>query len=244
MRLSLSSFPLTATLLGVLLLPAAVQAQQQAAPILITYGDTITHIGNVTAPNAAHAGAAKVGFKSSYFGVFWIDLWTWGGEFCVYEGDRPHPITPAEAARLLGKSESDLSKPFLYRFPLGLLILGPLAVVGFVSSMFEKKKQAAKEVAIEQLLTDPTYQKAMTIMVEQSRPPVSDAPANSSPESADQIKVDDADRTRVAFDAAIEYVVGSGVPREEAERNLPLVVQAVARAQSEQKEASAKENPS
>ena len=70
----------------------------------------------------------QVGYKYGYWGVFWIDLWTHDGTYCLYEGDRYKPIEPAEAARLLGKSEGELSKPFLYRVPLGWFLFPPLLV--------------------------------------------------------------------------------------------------------------------
>src|SRR5947207_2138217 len=76
--------------------------------VVVTWGDTIRHVGDVAAEQRPNVGAGKVGHKSSYFGVFWIDLWTWGGEFCVYEGDRYQPISRAEAARLIGKPESEV----------------------------------------------------------------------------------------------------------------------------------------
>ena len=90
---------------GGLLLVAAVllsPSQARAGVILITHGDTISHIGEVAPEFRSPKLPQRVGFKSSYFGVFWIDLWTWGGEFCAYEGDRYQPISRAEAARLIG----------------------------------------------------------------------------------------------------------------------------------------------
>jgi hypothetical protein len=78
----------------------------------------------------------KVGYKYSYAGVFWLDIWTWDGEFCVYKGgglmdDTSYvSIDKATAAELMGKTEDQIGIPFVYRFPLLLLILGGVAVVG------------------------------------------------------------------------------------------------------------------
>ena len=84
--------------------------------ILITRGETINEVGKITNPGQLQlGGTVSVGYKYSYFGVFWLDLWTWGGEYCVYDGDRYAPIQPAQAAELLGKPERSLGAPFLYR---------------------------------------------------------------------------------------------------------------------------------
>jgi hypothetical protein len=118
-----------------LLSPSAASAKI----VLITTGETITHVGDITPTPQMKPGTAniKVGYKYNYYGLFWIDMWTSGGAYCVYEGKQYNPISEAEAAQLLGKSESELSAPFLYRVPLGWLILGPillLAVIGKVVS--------------------------------------------------------------------------------------------------------------
>src|SRR5437016_2616231 len=91
--------------------------------ILITHGDTINKVGDIRNPELRQQLAATgknlaVGFKYSYFGIFWLDLWTWGGEYCVFEDKNYGPITAAQAAELMGVKESELGKPFLYRFPL------------------------------------------------------------------------------------------------------------------------------
>ena len=83
-----------------------------------------------------------MGYKYGYFGVFWIDLWTWGGEYCVYEGNRYRPIQPAEAALLVGKQQRELSTPPGYRFPLGWLILGPLIVIWIIATLGSQRAGA------------------------------------------------------------------------------------------------------
>src|SRR5262245_22464224 len=97
--------------------------------VIVTWGETITPAGTATAQVKHSHASRNVGYKWGYFGVFWIDLWTHEGTYCVYSGDRYSPISSAEAARLLGKNESDLTTPFLYRWPLGWLIIGPLIVL-------------------------------------------------------------------------------------------------------------------
>src|SRR5262249_54387095 len=104
--------------------------------VLVTHGDTICHLGDFPPldikqkPWLPPIHFSKVGFKYSYWGVFGVDLWTWGGEYCMYEGKTFVPLSPAEAAQTLGVQESDLGTPFNYKFPIGLLILIGLVVLG------------------------------------------------------------------------------------------------------------------
>ncbi len=65
----------------------------------------------------------EIGYKYEFFSFFFLELWTWDGKYCLYEDDKYVVLTNADAARLLGVSESKLPVPFLYRFPLGLCIL-------------------------------------------------------------------------------------------------------------------------
>src|SRR5262249_39837892 len=115
---------------------------------------------------AAHRQATgknpAVGFKYSYFGVFWLDLWTWGGEYCLYEGDNYSPIPLAMAAGLTGKSEDELTKPFLYRYPLGLLIIAGCVLVFTPMAMINKAKQRR----VQRLFGDERYRSALEIMRE------------------------------------------------------------------------------
>src|SRR5262249_61358690 len=79
--------------------------------ILITHGDTVKEYGPIVdregkAWAAAQTGRTDltVGFAYDYFGVFWIDLWTWGGKYVVYSDKQGWEIPEETAAKLLGKS--------------------------------------------------------------------------------------------------------------------------------------------
>lgn len=105
--------------------------------ILITFGDDIKDVGEIKQRPPARPGNAsygpneRVGYFCQAVGVLWIfDVWSWGGQWCTYDGDTYYEITEAQAAFLLGIQESELSKPFLYSFPLGLICI--LGFVGFV----------------------------------------------------------------------------------------------------------------
>jgi len=54
--------------------------------MLITHGDTIAHLGDLlkVPPGAKGLPVGQtlgVGYKWSYGGLFWIDFWTWVGEY-------------------------------------------------------------------------------------------------------------------------------------------------------------------
>jgi hypothetical protein len=190
-----------------------------AGVILVTWGETITHVGDPSPEAKRVLGSRKIGYKYGYWGIFWADLWTHGGTYCVYEGKRYGAISPAEAAQLLGKSEGEVSAPFLYHVPLGWLILGPLVVVGCLLAALEKKKPAAPG----QLFQDPRYQKALEVVNEQlARQPAPDAPV---PGAEPPAAADDGSRFRTAFEAGVGHLVAAGIPREEAERNLATLIE-------------------
>ena len=119
---------------GALIAFALLLSSKVHAGILVTSGEKISHVGDPTPENRnrENLGACKIGFKYEYGGIFWIDFWTGNGTYCIYFEDRYRPIEAAEAARLLGKDEKDLGTPFLYRWPLGWLIFGPLFLLPIV----------------------------------------------------------------------------------------------------------------
>src|SRR5437667_25085 len=82
---------------------SALLSPNEARAYLFTWGESISHIGDSSVKTPQNPGVTKVGYKFSYFGVFWLDLWTSGGTYCVYEGNHYNAIQPAEAAHLLGK---------------------------------------------------------------------------------------------------------------------------------------------
>jgi hypothetical protein len=207
-----------------------------AGAVLITHGDTISHVGEAGAENGR---TLKVGYKWSYWGIFWLDLWTWGGTYCVYEDKRYQPIEPAHAAVLMGKKESDLGRPFLYSVPLGWLIVVPLVVIGFIAGALEKRKPNQ----LTQLFQDPRYQKAIQIMNEEYDRQGAEAPASPDQGAEQQANTGNEGRFRVAFDAGVQHLVDQGIPRPEGEQNLAIMVQALANVpQQEQGETSPNED--
>lgn len=96
--------------------------------MIITHGESVLHYADLDAAirEAMHketGHSLQVGYLYSHFGVFWLDLWTWGGEYCLYEGDDVLRLTPEQVAEVMNTTPDKLGKPLLYTFPLGLLIL-------------------------------------------------------------------------------------------------------------------------
>ena len=187
--------------------------------ILITHGETIDHIGDVPAGIEKSQGINKVGYKYGYWGVFWINLWTHSGTYCIYEGDRYSPIPAAEAARLLRMRQADLGAPFLYNVPLGWMLIGPLIVVGLVMNIHEKRKVDP----ISRLFQDHRYQKALEIVAAEYDKQAAEATPATGPEG--QAGAGEKKDFQAAFEVGIKYLTGIGIPREEAERNLSTMIQ-------------------
>jgi len=204
---------------------------QVSAGFLITYAQRNTRVGEVV-PQARQKLQQKMGraeqsieFKYHAVGVFWIDVWTWGGTYCIPGGPTGTPITEAEAAEYLGVAERDLVRPFFYRWPIGLLILcgATMALIPMALSRLRAERK------VQRLLEDQRYREARRILslhkaqqqaalaeweqvarqadAEGSEPP----PPLALPE-------DD------GWEAAIGYLVEEGVSPEEAETNLSAIL--------------------
>jgi hypothetical protein len=129
--------PLVASLVFAVLALCSTPAHAGRGFVLITSGDSISHVADLMPELAAEADkelgpGVAVGYKYEQFGLFFIEFWTWGGQYVLFRDDEywtPGDATVAAAAGVA--SVEDLGKPILYRAPLGLLVLGGL-VVGYV----------------------------------------------------------------------------------------------------------------
>ncbi len=106
-----------------------------------------------------------------------------------------------------------MGKPFLYKFPLGLVIIGSLVILGGLGALFGKASPVPTSPAqVQQLLEDPRYPKALEIMAECGRQLEAAGPGPDGQTSSNP------------FEAAVEYLVREGVPAAEAEANLNLIL--------------------
>lgn len=111
--------------------------------MIITHGEAVLHYADLAADvrqalkdETGHE--LQVGYLYSNFGVFWLDLWTWGGEYCLYEGDDVLRLTPEQLAEVMKTTPDQLGKPLLYTFPLGLTILFAVGLGAFVWSRMNR----------------------------------------------------------------------------------------------------------
>jgi hypothetical protein len=212
-------------------------AQASAKFFLITHGNTMKEYGPIVNPQKKaeyqqrYGQDVKVGFYNDYFGIFWIDFWTWGGTFCVYteKGDQKQydPVSADEAAALLGKSPGELSRPCLYKYPLGLVILGGLAALfvplGILGMIVEKKEL--------RLFDDPAYARAVGIL--RDRKAARRGTKARRKAAAGEVSLhrqesppepEDSGSPEEDFREAVRFLVREGVPREEAEKNLQMML--------------------
>ncbi len=124
-------------------------AQEAEAKImLITHGEAVMHYADLSAEvreglHAELGRSVQLGYLYSNFGVFWLDLWTWDGGYCLYEGDDVWKLSPEQTAELLSTTPDKLGTPLLYTFPLGLLILFGLGLGAFGWSRISRSNAPA-----------------------------------------------------------------------------------------------------
>jgi hypothetical protein len=227
----------TLLLAGVLLFSPS---QASAVPILITSGEQFSYLGEVPAELKAAIRAdtkadPAVGYKYSHFGIFWLALWTWDGDYCLYQGNKYWKLTPAQAAILLKKPEAELSKPFWYRFPPGLLVVGGLVAFSVAAGVLSQRPQKK----LKKLFADARYQKALEVFSAQMEKETAAAQqkaaatADQGGQSSEEVP-DDPGRQERAFEAAVQHLMSEGIPKDEAEKNLTLMLNAVSQAQAQE----------
>lgn len=243
-------------MLGALYLtPSQAEAK---VPFLITYGDSISQLAPLpsdkkeTLEKLTKPGT-EVGYKYSYFGLFYLDLWTWGGEYCLFKDKSFWSLKPEQAAELLSVPVDKLPKPFFYRFPslLSLLILGILAMVIIGRFVKSDEEQAAE------LLKDERYREALELFRKKygetaatpaaaaATPPAAEgaaaaeAAADAEDEDAESAKPNSAAMS-AALDAGAAHLISKGIKAEDAKTKLALL----ARVEIFSKEPAASASPS
>jgi hypothetical protein len=189
-----------------------------AKVVLITRGDSFSHLGEMTAKNgpAPMPGIDRmsVGYKYSYVGVFWLDLWRYDGEYCLYQDKEYVPIPKELAAVFLGVKEDQISEPFFYHLPPGLIIVGVLVVFG-VGAVIAKQIRKQKVMA---LVNDPRYRQALDVFRQQ-------VDANEAAKQAAAEKNEPPPENQpIPWEAAMDHLVASGIERPEAEQNFGKVL--------------------
>jgi hypothetical protein len=171
----------------------------------------------------AKARPDKLGYKFWRLRIFWLPVWTANGQFVVYSGSERHPKEekdvgqdPQTAARLTGVPLEKLQTPLAYTCPVGwLVVAGLVLLIAFGSTLDTGKKAAAAPTLVQgetsdvnALLADDRYQQALKV-IQETNP-------TSEPNRED-------------IDRGLQWLVSQGIPREEAEANLAVLLEAVHR---------------
>ena len=131
------------------ILPSEAHARKRGF-FLITTGETVKHMGDVQAEAkplvqmATNGQDPQVGYLHDRFGILFLDLWTWGGQYCLYKDNEVWALDKEQAAGLMGKSPDDIGTPFWYRVPPLLLIVG-VGAVAFVGVKVAERARGGAE---------------------------------------------------------------------------------------------------
>jgi hypothetical protein len=203
-------------------------AAEAGGLILITRGNTIKHVAEVSDPMKPVVRSVTgtstnyhVGFLHERFGVYWIDLWTWGGEYVLYDDSEEDlwSLDPDQTAAIMGTTPDELSKPIFYTFPPGLLALGAIGAVCLGMQNFAGKSKAVANKEVERLLEDPRYEQSLEMLLKHhQQKQLATVGENSGQETFE----DDA----VVFDRAVGQLVEQGVPYNDAYCNLNMLLEA------------------
>lgn len=199
------------------------EAEARRGIMLITHGDAVKHVGDVPAEVQSELRKetkteTKVGYCHQQFGVFWLEIWTWGGYYCLYDDDNNvWELEPAQAAAILDMPQNKLGKPFLYTFPPGLMIIVALVGLWAVVTLREKSNQKKVVAEINELLSDTRYKRALEMLKEHAEKEPA-AEGAETPASEDD----------GGFEEAVQYLVSQGIRRDEAEQNLAKLIAVLA----------------
>lgn len=111
------------------------EARRGGGIVIINLGDDImplrqTSSEPVVGEDGSEARLDKIGYHYQRFGLFWVDIWRWGGEYVLYNDDGGTlyaPLTSEELAELGGADY-----PIAYHLPPGFLLLLAAGVFGLV----------------------------------------------------------------------------------------------------------------
>jgi hypothetical protein len=203
-------------LAATLLIPSQVEARRGI--VIINHGEEIKEIGPVADEYVADVREATgtlatVGFIHDGFGIFWLNIWTWNGRYCLYANDQYWELDPEQAATLLGTPEARLSGPFFYRFPPGLLVL--IAIVALIG--VAKISSLRREKQLEHLFQDERYQRALRLIEDRTTPAIEGSEI-----------VDERSAFNQGFEEAVQYLNGEGVPVGQAQKNLVSLIEVIA----------------
>jgi hypothetical protein len=230
-RLVLRLLPLVLVGGAFLVAPSEAHARRGIVPFVVNTGAAVKNLGEPTAEakeliRGMTGKDLSVGYLYSRFGLLWLNIWTWDGQYALYEESggsiNYEALTREQAAELMGVDPEKIGPPLGYTVPPGLLVYGGGIVLLVLVAMRTKKKEAAERQQLVALFEDARYKRALEIIGERSAANTPDAAEQSTPTSPARQTPDDG-----GFGEAIDYLVAQGVEREEAERNLGRMLQVI-----------------
>lgn len=185
--------------------------------LIINTGDDVSHVGDVGPAaqefvrEATGKSGCKVGYVYSRFGIFWINVWTWGGRYCLYDdANNVWELNEAQATEILGHAPS---KPFWYSCPPACPILLVIVGVMVVGKTRESSQNKALGDKVGRLMKDARYQRALETFSRHMSPPEGQEDDESFKPDGD-----------AALKAAVDQLVSEGVSQERAEENMTLLI--------------------
>lgn len=136
---------------------------RRGIPIVWGNGPTVKEVGKLPPDAARDAREAvgqsvSVGYLYNHFHIFYLDFWTWEGQYVLFAGDDFWELQPADWQDLIGGPPEDkYGVPVLYRVPLGLLII-VVIVAGFV---IKKVGFPSEQEVMQKHLNDKRYKAAL-----------------------------------------------------------------------------------
>ena len=163
MNYSRRILPRLMTLICAALLFGMGEVQAKRVPKLYTLGPVNSEVGPIKkgALDAQPSGVSAqlkalavdtVGFNYQHFGLFWLDIWSWGGKYTVYNkaSEAYYEVTKAQAAAFLGIKESELKEPLSYHVPWGLVVIAGLVLLKFLPRFLAMRRQSRPSPAFQQ----------------------------------------------------------------------------------------------
>ncbi len=142
------SISATLSLVMLILLTVTSKAQARRGALLITTGEKVIEIADIPddSPVKKQLSDAKIGYRCEHIGVYWMALWTWDGEYCIYSDGQKTLIVgkPAEIAEATGVPENAIAKPLSYTFPPLLVIIAMLLILGLCGKIAEARYEAQR----------------------------------------------------------------------------------------------------
>lgn len=190
---------------------------RRGIPIIYGHGETIKDQGkfpdDVQKQLEQELGApVSIGFMYSYFHIYYADLWTWNGQHVIHSSDKYWKLDDNLKSQLLGNSSDlKLSKPVLYQFPPGLMIVATITLCVMLKPIVfpSTEKQLAR------LSSDPQYMSALEVLFPPGKFPL-------------QTEYSEQD-----FESAVTTLVGQGMSRKKVEKNLRLLAAAISVSRTE-----------